>query len=139
MRKLYLRIAMTVLAFAGICVTANAQVADQVVVNVPFEFVVGSTTLPAGTYHIHRVADDSSKGFALNSYENRVIAAVAPTDMESASAQNVKLSFETAGGVHFLSRIQTANHVFDIPVSKAKVTEALARNNPTSFGSSGSH
>jgi hypothetical protein len=137
MRKLFLPMAIAVLGFAGLCVTANAQVVDQVVVTVPFEFVITGATLPAGTYHIHRLSDDPSKGLVFSSYENKVIAAVLPTDVMGASAENPKLSFETAGGVHFLSKIQTANNVFDFPVSKAKFSEALARNNPTSFGTAG--
>jgi hypothetical protein len=139
MRKLYLRIAMAVLGFAGLCVTANAQVVDQMVVTVPFEFVISGTTLPAGTYHIRRLTDDPSEGLVFSSYENHVIAAVVPTDVASASAVKPKLSFATAGDMHFLSKIQTANNVFDIPVSKAKFTQALARNNAPSFGSSGSN
>jgi hypothetical protein len=137
MRRLFLRMAMAVLGFAGLSITPNAQAADQVVVTVPFEFVIVGTTLPAGTYYIHRLSDDPSKGLVFSNYENHVIAAVLPTDVMSASPENPKLSFETAGGVHFLNRIQTANNVFDFPVSKAKFSKALAGNNPTSFGTAG--
>jgi len=137
MKKLYLRIAMALLGLAGLGVTANAQVVDQVVVTVPFDFVVGNTTLPAGTYHVHRVADDPWEGLVLSSYENHVATAVIPTEVKNVSTKKPLLSFETAGNEHFLNRIQTANNVFDIRVSKGKFTEALAHNNTSSFGSSG--
>ena len=138
MRK-YLRIAMVLFGFAGLSAAANAQIVDQIVVTVPFEFAINGTTLPAGIYHVHRMSDDPSNGLVFSSHENHVIAAVIPADVKSASAKNPKLSFETVGDVHFLNRIETANHVFAIPVSKEKVKEALARNNAVSFGSSGTN
>jgi len=134
MKRLFLRMTMAVLGFAGLGITANAQAIDKVVVTVPFEFVIVGTTLPAGTYHINRLSGDPSKGLVFRNFENHVIAIVVlPTDVTSASGEEPQLTFETVGGVHFLNRIQTANDDFDIPVSKTKFTETLARNNPASF------
>jgi hypothetical protein len=137
-KKLYLRIAMVLLGFAGLGAAANAQIVDQVVVSVPFEFMVAGTTLPAGTYHVNRVSNDPHEGLVLSCHENHSTAVVIPTDVESASEEKPELSFETAGDAHFLSRIQTANKVFDIPVSKTKYTEALSRTS-VSASSSGNN
>jgi hypothetical protein len=129
-----------VLVFSGLGVAANAQTDDQddqVVVTVPFEFVVAGTRLRAGTYHVDRLSDDPSKGLVFRDFENHVAAAVLVADVENASAQSPKFIFETAGSLRFLNRIQTAEHVFNFPVSKAKFTEALARNNTTFSGALG--
>jgi hypothetical protein len=125
------------LVFAGLGVASNAQTEDQVVVTVPFEFVVAGTRLPAGTYHVDRLSDDPSKGLVFRDFENHASAAVLVTDVENTPAQSPKFIFETAGDLRFLNRIQTADHVFNFPVSKAKFTEALARNNTTPSGALG--
>jgi hypothetical protein len=140
MKKFYLRIAVALVGLAGLGITTKAQAAvDQLVVTVPFEFVVGGTTLPAGTYRVHRLSDDNpSEGLVLSSYENRVITTVLPIDVESTHDNKPEAAFETAGDQHLLSRIQTADHVFNIPIAKSARTAILAHNAKSSFGSPGS-
>jgi hypothetical protein len=121
MKKLCLRIAVALVSFAGLGITAKAQVVDQVVVTIPFQFVVAGKTLPAGTYHVNRVSDDRWAGLILSGFENRASAIVLPNEVESAPAEKAHVSFETAGGEHFLSRIETADNVFTIPVSRAAI------------------
>ena len=58
MKKLCLPILVTLVGFAGLSVAAKAQVVDQIVVTIPFEFVVAGTTLPAGTYRVNRLSED---------------------------------------------------------------------------------
>jgi uncharacterized protein (DUF362 family) len=137
MKKLYLRIAVTLIGIAGLGITTKAQaVVDQLVVTVPFEFVVGNTTLPAGTYRVHRLSENEpSGGLFLGSYENRVTIAVLPIDMESARDSEPELIFKTVDGQHLLSRIQTADHVFNIPISKSMNMTLFANNAKSSLGS----
>lgn len=47
-KKQYLRIVIALIGFVSLGITARAQTVDQVVVNIPFEFVVAGKTLPAG-------------------------------------------------------------------------------------------
>jgi hypothetical protein len=136
MIKAYLRIVVALVGVAGLGIATKGQVVDQIVVTVPFEFVVAGTTLPAGTYRVHRVSDDPSEGLVLSSYENRVITTVFPIDVESARVNKPEVTFETAGDEHLLRRIQTTNNVFNIPVSKPTNTGISANNGKPSFGSS---
>jgi hypothetical protein len=129
MKKLYLPIALVLLGLAARGTPANAQDIDQVIVTVPFQFVVASATLPAGTYHVSRVSDDPHEGLLLTCREKHTTAVVIPADVENVSEEKPEFGFETAGDAHFLSRIQTDDKVFEIPVSKAKLTQALAHNN----------
>jgi len=136
MKKL-LRVAVAVVGFAGLGITAKAQVADQIVVTIPFEFVVAGKTLPAGTYRVNRVADDKWDGLIFRSFENSTAVIVRPIAVESASADKAQVSFEKAGGEHFLSKIQTADNVFTIPVSRAAIQLASGKSHTnTASGSS---
>ena len=135
--KNLLRIAVALIGFAGLGITAKAQVADQIVVTIPFEFVVAGKTLPAGTYRANRVSDDKWAGLIFSSVETRAGVIVRPTEVQSASADQAKVSFEKAGDEHFLSKIQTGDSVFTIPVSRAAVLLASGKSHSnTASGSS---
>ena len=142
MRKLCLRIAVALVSFVGLGITAKAQAVDQVVVTIPFQFVVDGETLPAGTYHVSRVSDDRWGGLILSSFKNRASVIVVPNEVESShevrSTPDGKahVSFETAGGEHFLSKIETADNVFSIPVSRAEILQAEKSHTDTSSRSS---
>jgi hypothetical protein len=137
MKKLCLRIAVALVSFAGLGITAKAQVVDQILVTIPFEFVAAGKTLPAGTYRVNRVSDDRWAGLILSSFENRASAIVLPNEVESAPAEKAQVSFETAGDEHFLSKIETADNVFTIPVSRAAILLASGKSHTdTASGSS---
>jgi hypothetical protein len=127
MKKLSLRIAVALVGFAGLGITAKAQVPDQIVVTIPFEFVVAGKTLPAGTYRVNRVSDDKWDGLVFRSFENHAGAIVHPIGVESASAAKTSVSFEKAGDERFLTKIQTADNVFTIPVSRAAILVASGK------------
>src|SRR4029077_1137455 len=127
MMKKLLRIAVALVGFAGLGITARAQDADQIVVTIPFEFVVAGTTLPAGTYRVNRVGDDRWDGLIFRSFQNRAGVIVHPIEVKSAPADKTHVSFEKAGAEHFLSKIQTAYHVFTIPVSPAAILLASGK------------
>jgi homoserine dehydrogenase len=127
MKKLYLRILVALVSFAGLGITAKAQVVEQIVVTIPFEFVAAGKTLPAGTYTINRLSDDRFAGLVIRSFENRASAIVLPAEVESAPADKAQVSFETAGDEHFLSKIKTADNVFVIPVSRAAILLASGK------------
>ena len=141
MKKLCLRIAVALVSFAGLGITAKAQVVDQIVVTIPFEFVVAGKTLPAGTYRVNRVSDDRWAGLILSGAENRAGAIVLPNDVEDAHADKAHVSFETAGDEHFLSKIETADSVFTIPVSRTAILLASGKSygDASSGGSAGTH
>ena len=138
MKKLCLRILVVLVGFAGLGVAAKAQVVDQIVVKIPFQFVVAGTTLPAGTYRVRRVWDETSESLILSSYENNAGVIVLPTEVKSAPTDKTQVSFETAGDEHFLSKIETANNAFTIPVSRAAILLAMGKSHTGApSGSSG--
>jgi nitrate reductase beta subunit len=127
MRKQYLRILITLIGAAGLAMAAKAQEIDQIVVNIPYEFVVAGKTLPAGTYRMNRVSNSIERALLLSSFENRASVIVVATDAKSISSDKAQVSFEQVGGQYFLSTIETAEHVFTIPVSHSAIMEAAAK------------
>jgi hypothetical protein len=83
---------------------------------VPYEFVAGGKTLPAGTYTVTRVSEDRFGGLILSSYETRSSVFVMPNEFKRYPADNVKVGFKQIGGVHVWSKIETANGAYNIPV-----------------------
>jgi hypothetical protein len=121
MKRRSLRVVMALLGFAVLGGTVKAQVLDQIVVTVPFPFVVAGTTLPAGTYRGHRVSanGDRFEGLVLSSSDNGASVMVLPTEVESERGDKAQLSFEQVGDQHFLSKIETGANVYNIQVPRA--------------------
>ena len=127
MRKQCLRILIALIGVAGLGMAARGQVSDQIEVNIPYEFVVAGKTLPAGTYRVNRLSDTNEETLVLSSLDSRARVMVLSTAVESTQADKPEVSFQQVGDQHFLSKIETANHVFTIPVSRSEILEAAAR------------
>jgi hypothetical protein len=130
MRKQRLRILIALIGVAGLGMAARGQAVDQIVLNIPYKFVVAGKTLPAGTYSVKRLRDDDPDVLILTSFETRTNAIVLPTTkVDSSSADKAQVSFEEVGGEHFLSKIETADHVFTIAMSRSEILDATSRSN----------
>jgi hypothetical protein len=127
MRKQCLRILIALIGVAGLGMAARGQASAQIEVNIPYEFVVAGKTLPAGTYRVNRLSDTNEETLVLSSLDSRARVMVLSTAVESTQADKPEVSFEHVGGQHFLSKIETADHVFTIPVSRSEILEAAAR------------
>jgi hypothetical protein len=138
MKRQSLRILMAILGFAVLGVTVKAQMLDQIVVTVPFQFVVGGKTLPAGIYKGNRVSatGDRFEGLVLSSFDNNVSVIVLPTEVETARADKAQLSFEQVGGQHFLSKIETGDNTYNIQVPREAALLASAPSHSGAVSSS---
>jgi|SRR5271169_3019233 len=142
MIKQYFRILIALIGVAGSGMAATGQAVDQIVVQIPYEFVVAGKTLPAGTYSLHRASVSDQKVLILSSFKNRTGVLVLPTEIETNRGDIAQVSFEQVGGEHFLSKIETADHTFTISVSREEILEAAARSHSgtsASGSSSGSN
>jgi len=127
MRKHYLRILLALIGVAGLGMAAKAQEVDHIVVKIPYAFVASGKTLPAGTYTVTRVSDSNTRALVLSNFAERVGVLVIASQLENSFADKSSVSFEQVGGQIFLSQIQTADHLFTIPVSRAEILEAAAK------------
>jgi hypothetical protein len=117
MNKLYVTALLTLTCLCGLVVKAPAQDQEGVVVKVPFEFVAGEKTMPAGTYSVGRLASDPHSGLIIRNYDNSVI--VPTTLVETDSAQQPALSFDHVEDKYFLSKVGTPGGTYTIPVPRA--------------------
>jgi hypothetical protein len=150
MKRQYLRILIALVGFASLGMSAKAQARDQLVVKIPFDFVAAGKTLPAGTYRVNRLSIDDrwGAGLIVRNLKNSESAIVHPTQVESDygldnwfgpdEAEKGRATFEQAGDQHFLSRIETGEHVFTIPVSREAILEASAKSHSGSASGSSS-
>jgi hypothetical protein len=112
MKKLYLALAlavMSVFAFGG---SSHAQEPDGIVVTVPFDFFVGTRSMPAGTYTFARLFPDQRSSFVLKG-DNRS-AIVLPTAVDETSTFQAKLTFEHLGDKYFLDKVKTPAGIYTI-------------------------
>jgi len=137
--KKYARLLVAITFLFGLSLAANAEIRGEIVVTLPFGFVVAEKTFPAGTYSVSRLSDDKFDGLILTSYDKHTSVFVRPSEFESASPDKPQMSFQRVGDQHFLSTIQTTWDVYHFPVSRSVIMEAAARsgNNASSSGSSG--
>jgi hypothetical protein len=139
MKKHCVRILGVFFGFAALAISAKGQTADQLVVNIPYEFVVAGKTFPAGTYRINRANDRDDRVLAISSFENRTAVFVIPSEVvDRTRAEQPAVSFQQVGDQHLLSKIETAEHVFTIPVSSRAVLETAMKKQSGSSGSSNS-
>jgi hypothetical protein len=103
-----------------------ATAADQVRVNVPFDFSVNGKTLKAGTYTISRAEDSTPSMMVIQSANGQpqsVFFATALTSLQTGST----LSFHHYGDSYFLTHITNASGKYSLPLTH---TERMAMNQP---------
>ena len=137
MNKSYVTALFMLTCLLGVGVSARAQDADAVVVSVPFEFVAGGATLPAGEYRVSRVNPGLNRDLAIRSY-NKGNAFLLPLAFDDDFANQPALSFEHVGGKYFLSKIKTLDGVYTMPTSREMVMLGKANSpNPSPSSASG--
>ena len=133
MKKSYLIAVLTLTCLLGLGISARAQDTEGVRVNVPFEFVAGGTTLPAGTYTVARVSPGTSQILSIRSYNDGVM--FLPIEFDGAATGQAKLDFEHVGDKYFLSGIETSAGVYTIGLPRAMVALAQTKDQGTTSSS----
>jgi hypothetical protein len=120
MKRSYVAALLTLTCLLGLGISSHAQDADGVVVTVPFEFVAGGATLPAGEYRVSRVSPGVNRELSIRGY-NKGGAFLLPLSFDGVTADQPTLSFEHVGGKYFLSKIKTPGGVYTMPTSPEMV------------------
>jgi hypothetical protein len=136
MKKSYLTAVLTLTCLLAVGISAHAQDTEGVHVNVPFEFVVGGATLPAGTYTVGRLSLEAFSGIAISGYGHGAFAL--PIAVDGTRSGQPKLSFEHVGDKYFLSEADTPAGVYTFALPKAMVALAQA-NDQGAVSSSGTN
>ena len=81
-------------SLCGLVVGARAETHREVIVTIPYEFVAGGRTLPAGTYTVSRLSNDRITGLSIASYEQHAGVLVLTNQFESRPGDDAKVRFE---------------------------------------------
>jgi hypothetical protein len=128
MKKHCVRILSAFFGLVALALTAKGEPVDQIVVNIPYEFVVAGKTLPAGTYRVNRISDNDKKGLVISSFENGAAVLVFSSEVaDKTRPEQASVTFQQVGEQHLLSKIETAEHVFTIPLPRSTVLEAAMK------------
>jgi hypothetical protein len=86
--------------------SALADSRDTTVTSVPFDFVIGNKTFPAGTYSISRRSKESSPTLLIRRENGKTAALFFPSTTESSDPNGqVKLQFRHEGDMYFLTGV----------------------------------
>ncbi len=124
------------LMLAAVSVNAQQPSESKIVVNIPFDFAVGETNLPAGKYTLRRMISTSSADqLLIQNAEARVDMRTGITRPNRASEiqRKSRLVFNRYGGEYFLSQVwmagsDTGRDLFKSRGERNRAKE-LARNN----------
>jgi hypothetical protein len=136
MKKLFSTTVLSLICLLGLGISAHAQDASRLAVTVPFDFIAGGQTLPAGTYTVSRASQSSWVGLAIRSYDNGVF--LLPVAFDDAAADQAKLAFAHVGDKYFLSEVDTPVGVYSIAMPRA-MTKVAQMKDQVTLSSSGTH
>ena len=140
MKKSYLSIALTLTCLLGLGISARAQDLSKIAATVPFDFVAGGETLPAGTYSVSRVSSGDPRSLAIRSDDNTVFLLPMsfdgdPVPVNGAPADHAEFSFELAGGKYFLSKVETPGGIYAFRTPRAMTQVAQMKDHGTGSSS----
>ena len=120
--KSLLFLVMTSCLLAAVAGTARAQVVDPIVADIPFDFTVRQTTLPAGHYTVKRLGSNPEVMEILGAdYRNPLIFLVDSAQVSNTPKRG-ELIFDRVGDRYFLSEVFEGgtNIGVEVPESRAE-------------------
>lgn len=140
-KKSFLRIFLVLAGLGSLTISAKAQEPDQILVKIPFSFVAAGQTFPAGEYKVTRLRAEEPRILLLVNVENRANAVILRPESQEAPHGKVQLDFSSVGDQHFLSRVETADHTYNlsVPQSETLLAAAPRKGGAASSSSSGSN
>jgi hypothetical protein len=109
--KKYSSIAALMFSVAGLLVPARAQEA-KVIVTIPFEFIVGTQTLPAGSYTVGNSSAGPYSALFLASHKQGIF--LFPSSFDVKRLEKASLTFDQVGEKHLLKQIETPQGIYTI-------------------------
>jgi len=140
MKKSYLSVVLTLTCLLGLGISARAQNLDKIAASVPFDFVAGGETLPAGTYSVRRVSSGDPLSLAIRGDNNSVFLLPMsfdgdPVPVNGAPADQAEFGFEHVGGKYFLSKVETPGGIYTFRTPRAMTQLAQMKDHGTGSSS----
>jgi hypothetical protein len=118
---------MLMLTMALASLTVQAQSATEMRTNIPFRFIIGSQTLPAGEYTVRYVNRDSGKTAllfrSLDGRTNRIVNMA--TTQSGTSEMRASIVFSQYGDSYFLSEVWTGGDQYGLSLPKSRTERRL--------------
>jgi hypothetical protein len=108
MKKQYLTVLLAFVCLFGLGAGAQAQEEGRVVEKIPYEFVAGGKTLPAGTYAITRISSDRERPWEIRNTVTPRDSAILQPIFSDGMVHPAGLSLERVSDTYYLSRVATA-------------------------------
>lgn len=109
MRKHLVHLAATLTILVAVGITASAQTTRTMTVTVPFDFHIGKTALPAGTYTVYNTSTQSGDGFLMRDNDGGPSVFFIAQPVKSGKARSVaRLDFRRYNDKLFLARVWSA-------------------------------
>ncbi|HEX8175407.1 MAG TPA: hypothetical protein VF543_09830 [Pyrinomonadaceae bacterium] len=118
---------VVMLAVSLVSLTAQAQSANQLKASIPFSFIIGNQTLPAGEYTVKYVNQSSGKSALLfKSVDGRTSRIV---NMNTAQANRAEMKaslvFNQYGESYFLSEVWTGSDQYGLSLPKSSAERRM--------------
>ena len=122
MKKLFIAMFSLFLMLGAVLVPAQAHEVEQTVINVPFAFKVGDTTLPGGKYRIQRVSSLSYSIQSTSEPQSTAMILTFGTTRGGRKASASKLVFRAYAANYFLAQVwmPAADTGHEVPMSGAE-------------------
>ena len=138
MKHQWANVLLIITSLFGLAAGATAATHREVIVNIPYEFMVTGHTLPAGMYTVSRLSDDRLAGLSIASYEQRAGILVLANQFENHRTEDIKVSFERVGGMYFLRSIEAIDGVYTFPLPHSALLMAKSAQTDN-MSASGAH
>jgi hypothetical protein len=117
----------SLLVLCSMAATQAARAQQPMVASIPFAFVVGNTTLPAGDYRV-QVLDRNSKVLLIHCSDSSASAIVITNAAQAKElSSESKLVFNRYGNRYFLSQVWTAGSIHGRQLLKSPREEEVAQ------------
>ena len=109
-------------------VATNAQSGSlQIRANVPFDFVVGDKTLPAGEYAVRQITQGSDGGILISSRDNRHKAIRLSNNVQTSAMKGARITFRRYGSTYFLAQVWSSGSLEGREMRKSKAERVAMR------------
>jgi hypothetical protein len=124
MRKQILNVAVTLSVIGALSIAVFAALNNKITANVPFDFTVGGTTLPAGHYTVEQ--GSAQNMLVIRNWETKQSIGVIAQRLEVERGSKPQLIFRRYGDQYFLAQVIGDARGAELMKSKAEREAAKA-------------
>lgn len=117
---------LALIGFFGVSAGARAQ-EGTVIAKIPYEFVAGRKTFPAGTYTVTRVSSDGLSVFQIRNHETSENTEFLLPVTSDVAVDQPRLTFKRIGDTYYLGRIATLAGVYILATPKEEASLGAAK------------